>query len=128
MEHPCIGFFPALPLQNNLDLGDWVVGSPSEDTPWRSERFKELVDKLLGSFTSDEFGDNDAHTCAQLIEKLVPDMGAGEGARGLVVIRYSDCIAEGTEGLRGAIGYVGRLSGFARSRAAEIPRPGRPRL
>ncbi len=56
-QHPCFGFFPALPLQKNLELGDWVVGVPAEDTPWRSARFKELVSKLLDSFASDKFGD-----------------------------------------------------------------------
>jgi hypothetical protein len=41
----------------------------------------------------------DLHTCAQLSEKLVPDMTAAEAVRGLIVIMYSDCLAEGTEGL-----------------------------
>jgi hypothetical protein len=55
--NPCIGFFPALPLAETakLDLGEWVVGRPPSDMAWRSERFRELVEKLIGSFTGDGF-------------------------------------------------------------------------
>src|SRR5262245_22779671 len=56
-NYPCIGFFPALPLGRNLDLGDWIVGPRPPDTPWRSVRFKGLVETLLASFASNEFGD-----------------------------------------------------------------------
>lgn len=49
-DHPCVSFFPALPLGRNLDLGDWLVGNPPKETRWRSERFRTLATDLLASF------------------------------------------------------------------------------
>lgn len=40
---PFLSFFPALPLAKILRLGDWCIGTPGADVPWRSARFKELV-------------------------------------------------------------------------------------
>lgn len=54
-EYPCIGFFPALPLKRTLVLGDWMVGGPPDDTPWRSARFRELAETLHSSFSAFEF-------------------------------------------------------------------------
>lgn len=51
--HPCIGFFPAIPLEGSIEIGEWVVGVPPDTTPWLSPRFKELVEKLLASFDDD---------------------------------------------------------------------------
>lgn len=45
-----VGFFPALPLDKNLELGDWVVGTPPAATPWVSQRFRDLSESLLRSF------------------------------------------------------------------------------
>lgn len=53
--HPHVGFFPALPLEKTLALGEWMVGTPPADTPWRSPRFRELVETLLSSFRLLEF-------------------------------------------------------------------------
>src|SRR6267143_2396747 len=52
---PCIGVLPALPLAKNLELGDWIVGTPSEDVTWRSSAFKELVERLVSSFEKEGF-------------------------------------------------------------------------
>jgi len=41
----------------------------------------------------------DAQSCAQLLEGLIANMTEADDPRGVVMIRYSDCIAEGTEGL-----------------------------
>src|SRR4051812_49061980 len=49
-NYPHIGFFPALPLANNLELGNWLVGTPPPNVVWRSDRFKTLAESLLGSF------------------------------------------------------------------------------
>ena len=43
IKHPHVGFFPALPLANNLELGDWMVGTPPANVVWRSDRFKAGV-------------------------------------------------------------------------------------
>lgn len=53
--HPCIGFFPALRLANTLDFGEWRVGTPTPETPWRSDRFRGLVTRLLSSLESEGF-------------------------------------------------------------------------
>jgi hypothetical protein len=50
MALPCIGFFPALPLANNLKFGEWMVGNPPPETYWASERFKEISTLLIDSF------------------------------------------------------------------------------
>jgi hypothetical protein len=44
------GFFPALPLQNELALGDWVVGSPPANVRWDSSEFQTLSTSLYDSF------------------------------------------------------------------------------
>lgn len=50
--HPCIGFFPALPLESTLVVGEWMAGAPPADTPWRSARFKELAETHIASFSA----------------------------------------------------------------------------
>jgi hypothetical protein len=44
MALPCIGLFPAMPLANNLEFGEWMVGNPPPETHWASERFKGDLD------------------------------------------------------------------------------------
>jgi hypothetical protein len=56
---PHVGFFPALPLARTLDLGDWLVGLPSPDVPWRTDRLRELTQTLMASFSDSGF-DNGA--------------------------------------------------------------------
>lgn len=56
-KHPYIGFFPALPVANNLDLGEWLVGTPPAEVTWRSPRFKELSETLFASFAKVGFGE-----------------------------------------------------------------------
>jgi hypothetical protein len=48
-------FFPTLPLANNVDVGEWIAGTPPADTPWVSEPFKRLAETLLGSFERRRF-------------------------------------------------------------------------
>jgi hypothetical protein len=48
--HPFFSFFPALPIEKTVSLGDWSVGCPSADVAWRSSGFRELAEKLLASF------------------------------------------------------------------------------
>jgi hypothetical protein len=55
--HPCYSFFPALPLEKTVTLGDWVVGVPPADVTWRTPRFRELADTLLSSFREMKFKD-----------------------------------------------------------------------
>lgn len=43
-------FFPALPLSKNVQLGDWIVGAPPDDTKWATIRFKELSELALSAF------------------------------------------------------------------------------
>src|SRR5213593_3437946 len=50
--HPCFSFFPALPTSRDLELGDWIIGTPPDDVAWRSPEFKELAEKLLISFAT----------------------------------------------------------------------------
>ncbi len=50
-----VGFFPALPLDKNLELGEWVVGTPPAATPWASDRFRELSESLIRSFKKRDF-------------------------------------------------------------------------
>ena len=50
-----VGFFPALPLDKNLELGDWVVGTPPTATPWVSRRFRDLSESLVRSFEKEGF-------------------------------------------------------------------------
>ena len=45
-----VAFFPALPLEKNIELGDWVVGTPPDATPWASRRFRDLSESLVRSF------------------------------------------------------------------------------
>jgi hypothetical protein len=54
MQHPYVGFFPALPLRKQIELGEWIVGRPPTTVPWHSPRFKELLGKLLSSFETDK--------------------------------------------------------------------------
>ncbi|HXJ19556.1 MAG TPA: hypothetical protein VMT03_04920 [Polyangia bacterium] len=49
-EQRYVGFFPALPLEKNIELGEWIVGSPPETTPWASRRFRDLSESLVRSF------------------------------------------------------------------------------
>lgn len=49
-QYPHVGFFPALPLAKNIALGDWIIGTPSRDGAWRSDRFKSLSETLGASF------------------------------------------------------------------------------
>ncbi len=44
------GFFPALPLRDNLELGEWVVGSPAPEVEWASSEFRQLAETLYDSF------------------------------------------------------------------------------
>lgn len=53
--HPYVGFFPGLPLARNLNFGDWFVGTPSSEVPWRSDRLKKLTLDLLGDFDKSGF-------------------------------------------------------------------------
>jgi hypothetical protein len=50
-----VGFFPALPLARNLELGEWVVGTPEDNTPWASRRFRDLSESLVRSFEKVRF-------------------------------------------------------------------------
>ena len=54
---PTIGFFPALPLGRELELGEWMVGTPPDEVAWHSSRFKELVSTLLTSFAQNDSGE-----------------------------------------------------------------------
>ena len=49
-DRRAIGFFPAVPLAKNLELGEWVVGSPPPETEWAPGRFRELSESLIRSF------------------------------------------------------------------------------
>lgn len=55
--HRIIGFFPALPPDRNLELGEWVVGEPPADTRWAPGRFRELSETLIRSFETRGFAD-----------------------------------------------------------------------
>ncbi len=55
--NPHISFFPALPLAKNIELGQWVVGTPPDETKWASGRFRELSLKLIRSFEKRGFKD-----------------------------------------------------------------------
>ena len=55
--NPFLSFFPALPLAKTLHLGDWCIGTPGADVPWRSARFKELVHAHVASFAKEGFKD-----------------------------------------------------------------------
>jgi hypothetical protein len=46
-----LAFFPAVGLERNLDLGEWLVGTPPEGTDWH-DKLKGLAKKLLESFNS----------------------------------------------------------------------------
>lgn len=48
--NPVVGLFPALPLKRNLDLGEWLIGTPSPDLIWRSNQLRERFSELLQSF------------------------------------------------------------------------------
>jgi len=45
-----VGFFPALPLARNLELGEWIAGTPPPETLWAPGRFRELSETLIRSF------------------------------------------------------------------------------
>ena len=45
-----VGFFPALPLARNLELGESIVGTPPDTTQWASRRFQDLSQSLVRSF------------------------------------------------------------------------------
>lgn len=49
-QYPHVGFFPALPLAKNIELGDWIIGKPPQNVAWRSDRFKSLSETLVASF------------------------------------------------------------------------------
>lgn len=49
-ETRCLGFFPALRLEKNLQFGDWMVGTPPRSTRWASPRFQEVSTLLIKSF------------------------------------------------------------------------------
>jgi hypothetical protein len=49
-KNPHISFFPALPLAKNLELGEWVIGTPPAETRWAPGRFRELSLALVRSF------------------------------------------------------------------------------
>jgi hypothetical protein len=57
LERRFIGIFPALPLEKNLELGDWIIGAPEPSTPWAPTRFRELSEKLVRSFEKRKFKD-----------------------------------------------------------------------
>lgn len=45
-----IGIFPALPLEKNVEIGEWIVGTAPTETLWATERFKELSLAFYRSF------------------------------------------------------------------------------
>lgn len=55
MTYPYFSFFPALPLSKTLRLGEWCIGTPGPDVPWRSARFKELATAYVESFVKQGF-------------------------------------------------------------------------
>lgn len=57
MDNPFFSFFPALPISKTLRLGDWCIGAPGTDVPWRSDRFKELALAHVASFAKEGFKD-----------------------------------------------------------------------
>lgn len=56
-SNPFFSFFPALPLSKTLRLGDWCIGTPDTDVPWRSARFRELALAHVASFAKEGFKD-----------------------------------------------------------------------
>jgi hypothetical protein len=56
-ERRFVGYFPALPLEKNLELGEWIAGVPPSGTPWASDRFRELSEKLVWSYQKRGFTD-----------------------------------------------------------------------
>lgn len=52
-----MAFFPALRLAKGIDLGEWRVSGDVNGVPWRNDRFKELVQKLMSTFDAAEFPD-----------------------------------------------------------------------
>lgn len=54
-KYPHFGFFPALPLAKNIELRDWIIGTPPKDVAWRSDRFKLLSETLVASFEKTGF-------------------------------------------------------------------------
>lgn len=57
MNFPYLSFFPSLPLSNNLNLGEWSIGRPDKDIPWKSQRFRDLASAHLESFAQRGFRD-----------------------------------------------------------------------
>lgn len=55
MSNPFFSFFPALPLSETVRLGEWCIGRPGDDVPWRSSRFKELVSAHVATFVKKGF-------------------------------------------------------------------------
>ncbi len=56
-QNPHISFLPALPLAKNIELGEWIVGTPPVDTPWAPGRFRQLAEALIRSFEKRGFKD-----------------------------------------------------------------------
>jgi hypothetical protein len=57
-QYPYFGFFPALRINKSIELGDWLVGEPPPDTPWRSNEFRELAIRLVQSVAEQGFADS----------------------------------------------------------------------
>lgn len=55
MKSRHIGLFPALPLARNLELGEWIAGTPPSEISWALGRFRELSETLMGSFANRGF-------------------------------------------------------------------------
>ena len=49
-EHRHVAFFPALPLRKNIELGEWMIGTPSDNVAWASDRFRDLSTTLVRSY------------------------------------------------------------------------------
>jgi hypothetical protein len=52
-----VGFFPALPMTDSMELGEWCIGRPPQRVAWRSARFKSLAESLVKSFEKSGFRD-----------------------------------------------------------------------
>jgi len=53
--YPFLNFFPAVQLARNLELGEWIVGTPDETVIWRAEPFRELANMLFEASEPKEF-------------------------------------------------------------------------
>ncbi|HEY6722628.1 MAG TPA: hypothetical protein VI197_01315 [Polyangiaceae bacterium] len=54
-RYPILSFFPAVQFARNLELGEWVIGTPPSTTAWRPPPFRELATALLESSERSEF-------------------------------------------------------------------------